>query len=66
MPARKNWVELLTTKSREDKATNLTINNIPLGECKKIGNKQYCNFICSCGGKGNKILEVVLKKVVIL
>jgi hypothetical protein len=61
MPARKNWIELLTTKSREDKATNLTINNIPIIECKKIGNKQYCNFLCSCGEEGTKKIELVYR-----
>ena len=43
MPARKNWIELLTIKSREDNATNLTINNIPylIGYLKL--NKIYLN-----------------------
>ena len=27
MPTRKNWIELLIVKSREDNATNLTVNN---------------------------------------
>ena len=31
MPARRNWVELLTAQAREDNATNLTIDETPIG-----------------------------------
>ena len=56
MPKRKNWVELLTIKSREDNATNLTINNIELIKCKNLNGNKRCEFICHCGEKGNKII----------
>ena len=62
MPARKNWVELLTIKSREDKATNLTINNIDIEKCKKVSGSNRCDYTCFCGGKGNKSLESIIKK----
>ena len=62
MPARKNWKELLSTKSTEDKASNLTINNINLGECEKISSRMRCEFMCNCGEKGNKdITQIIIK-----
>ena len=36
MSKKRDWVKLLTMKSKEDQATNLTINNIPISECKKV------------------------------
>ena len=61
-PLTKNWVELLTTKSREDKATNITINNIPLIDCETPLRNMRCEFQCSCGGKGNKTIGNCIKK----
>jgi len=62
MPKRKNWVELLTTKAREDKATNLTINNINLIDCVTVLRSMRCDFVCHCGGKGNKDIRSCIEK----
>ena len=62
MTNRKNWVELLTTKAREDKATNLTINNIPLIDCVNVLRDMRCEFLCHCGGKGNKTIRNCIEK----
>ena len=61
MPARKNWIELLTIKSKEDKATNLTVNNIELIKCKNLNGKTRCDFVCYCGEKGNKSMICVIQ-----
>ena len=62
MPARKNWVELLTIKSKEDKATNLTINNVPIEKIKKCDRDMKCVFICECGNKESRTIRSIIEK----
>ena len=62
MPVRKNWVELLTVKSREDNASNLTINDISIEKCEKMNRNMYCKFICNCGEEANKNIRQIVEK----
>ena len=62
MPKRKNWVELLTLKSKEDKATNLTINEIPLIDCVNLSRNMRCEFLCHCGVEGDKDIRSCIEK----
>ena len=61
MPGPLNWKEKLLNKAIEDNATNITINNIPLGEYNKIKREMRCDFKCCCGEKGDKTIRVIIE-----
>jgi len=62
MSKRKTWCEQLIIKSREDKAKNLKINNIPILDCINVKREMRCEFLCHCGEKGNKNIRQIVQK----
>ena len=61
MAKKRDYITELKNKSRLDKATKLTINDIDIDEIDKVNRDQRCNFFCNCGKKGNKKVRMILE-----